>query len=110
MKTLHLFQAAVGTAVRLRMSSVTGIIAYAAVLERIPGGVASTWLPQQLEGAGGSDVLGSAQGHNIITLPVIAKEGAGSMRARLELSDGQGWEDAISVPDNEPFGWRIFMV
>ena len=108
MRTLHMFMASVGTTVTLETSPDANVVVYGAVLEQIPGGVVKKWLPHQLEGAGGvSEVLGPAQGHNVIVLPVIKGKTA-TMKTTISFSDGQTRTETVKMTDNEPFGWRIF--
>lgn len=109
MRTLHMFMKPAGTTVTLRTRPDENVLAYGAVLERIPGGVVTRWLPAQLEDAGGSDILGSAQGHNVIVLPAIRPEGTASLETEISFSDGEVRRESLSLTDNEPFGWRIFM-
>lgn len=110
MRTLHMFMASSGTTVTLMTSPNANVVVYGAVLERIPGGVVTKWLPQELEGAGGSEVLGPAQGHNVIVLPVISPGTTATMDATISFSDGQSRTETVEMTDNEPFGWRIFMI
>ena len=109
MRTLHLFMASAGTTVTLKTDPDANVVAYGAVLERIPGGVVTKWLSQQLEGAGGSEILGPAQGHNVIVFPVIKPGTTATMDTTISFSDGQSKTETIQMTDNEPFGWRIFM-
>jgi hypothetical protein len=106
MKTLHLFMKPVGTGINLRTNVDGNVLTYAAVLERNPGGPVRTWLPAELETTGGSDVLGAAQGH-VIVLPSITPPA--TFHTTLTFSDGEVRNDTVTVNDNEPFGWRIFM-
>jgi hypothetical protein len=109
MRTLHLFMKPPGTTVTLHTSPDVNVVTYGAVLERIPGGVVTKWLPAQLESIGGSEVLGPAQGHNVIVLPVIGKGGPATIETTISFSDGETREEPVTLTGNEAFGWRIFM-
>jgi hypothetical protein len=98
-----------GTTVTLKTTPDANVVTYGAILERIPGGVVTKWIPQPLEDAGGSEILGPAQGHNLIVFPVIKPGTNATMSTTISFSDGQTKNDTIQMTDNEPFGWRIFM-
>lgn len=109
MRTLHVFTKPVGTTVTLQTVPDANVVAYGAALERIPGDVVTTWLPAQLEGEGGTEVLGPARGHNVIVLPAIRPGETARMGTRISFSDGEERTETVTLTDNEPFGWRIFM-
>ena len=109
MRTFFLFNKPVGTRVTLQTTPDSNIVEYGAVLVRIPGGVVTRWQPSQLQGAGGTEVLGPAQGHNVVVFPIIRPNTTPVMQTTLSFSDGSIRQENITLIDNTAFGWRIFM-
>lgn len=109
MRTLHMFMKPAGTTVTLHTTPDANVLVYGAVLERIPGGVVTKWLPAELESTGGTGLLGPAQGHNVVVLPIIGSGQTAKIDTTISFSDGETRQETVTLTDNEPFGWRIFM-
>jgi len=105
-----MFMKPVGTTVTLQTKASNEVLTYGAVLERIPGGVIRRWTPDELEGAGATDILGAAHGHNLGILPLLATAASpGKIDTEIAFSDGERRTETVDVTNNESFGWRIFM-
>ena len=73
-------------------------------------GVEATWLTGKLlTGGGGQAAHGDAHGYDVMIVTVV--NGEGKMKVRLRVTGSVQKDKAadLTLPDNEPFGWRIFI-
>ena len=114
MRVLGGFFAKKGDHVRLNVSdvgeTVEAFIGVLASFEDDGKGIDAKWLPDQLlSAAGGQADLGDAHGYNVMIVPVVNGEGKMKVRLRVTGSVAEDRPADLTLPDNEPFGWRIFI-
>src|SRR5215217_8970237 len=114
MRVLGGFFVKSGDRVRLNVSGITGgVEAYVGVMKRFDedgGGHDARWLPSELTSAqGGTAPIGNVHGENVMIVPVINKDGKMKVRLRVTGSVNEDRSAEVSMNNNEPFGWRLFV-
>jgi len=102
-----------GDRIQLNVSDAGDLTTYLGVLKKFEdsgGGVVVSWLPAELQSdEGGHAILGDAHGYNVMIVPVVKDETKVTVRLRISGSVTVDDEQTITISDDDPFGWRIFI-
>jgi|GEM_PF-6187074 len=118
MKLLNLYVQKTGVRVDLKMKPNPDVLGYVVFVRKWTSAgplPEATWLPDTLEQAGNSLVLGKEQGYDIILQASIRDGGHASIVPDLQFSDtaGTSFTTPINLPQSEKpvveRGWKIIV-
>lgn len=113
MRTIDGFFAKFPSKLTVNVTDAGTVSAYIGVLKRIESNGSETdlktWQPAELESAaGGQAELSDAKGYNVVIPPIVQAPTKMKVRIRVDGPLPHDKTYTVDVPDNVPFGWRIF--
>lgn len=107
MKLLETYARSAPAQLSLKMSADNNVMAYAAFVVHLPDHAdVAQWPSGTLEGAGGQVALTTPTGYLIVVSSIINADKA-TFHATLALDGTAVFDDDVTIPAKETFGWSV---